>query len=332
MKSLFERMQSAISYVENNKRKIESAAKTLREKNESIKNATESGVVKHVEKIKIDGSVCAIDAGFVSSSSHEIDIFIARAVGVVFNYSDATLSSWCYYPLSSPEPEIDIRTAMDEGSARVYGSLFRLHQELDVALGCVSKFKPDVLLIDGSLTIHPADRPSNENKEIFNFYEKIVAMYKELYEACEQQKCLLIGISKDSRAKRFSSLIGESWPDTLFLDYLLNESERTVSLRYYDKDNPPPKGLEGWADKIKLFYLKCVRNDYPIRVEFISDDGDLVASTVLSLAAINESYAYPAALIEADLRAALDQKEVDLLLNAFFNQTKALRSKARPFR
>ncbi len=333
MHDFSERLQSALSYLENNRKKIKSSAMILRGKNkENIEGAIESNVFRGIGQTRVDGTVCAVDGGLATASSQEVEVFISRAVGIVFNYLNSCLASYQYFPSCSPDPKIEIKIAMDESASRVYGSLFRLEQELEIAIKCISQFRPSVLLLDGSLAVHPADKPSSENEELFKFYERIINKYKQLYELSEKSNCLLIGIAKDSRAKRFSSLVNEHWPDTLFLDYLLRERERTAALRYYGKDNPPPKALEKWAEKIKLSYIKCVKDDYPLRIEFISDNCDLAASTVLSLAAINKTYAYPAILIEADLRAMLDQREVEWILNAFLSRTKPLRSKERPFR
>lgn len=335
MHRISEKLKSAISYIEDNRKKVEQSATSLRAReNAVIDGTTENGLVKPIIKGMINGTVCAIDGGLACNGLHEIDLFISRAVGVAFEYSDSNLVTYRYYPSKIPEPEADVKMAMDESAVRVYGSLFRLRHELDTALACIEQFKPKVLFIDGSLAVHPADKPGSDNKEMFGLYEEIVGKYAKLYAACEQSNCLLIGISKDSRAKRFGSIVNENWTDTLFLDYLLKEGERTVALKYYGKEsnNPAPKMLVKWADKLKLAYVKCSNNDYPLRIEFISDDCDLVASTVLSLAAINKSYAYPAILIEADLRAMLNENDVNSILDLFTARTKPLRSRARPFR
>lgn len=332
MHNLSEKLRSVLPYLENNRMRIDASAKALRTRSNNIDDAVEDGVLKNAVKSRVGGTICAVDGGLAISSSHEIDIVIARAVGVSFDYSDSNLKAYKYFPSPSPEPEVGIKIAMDESSARVYGSLFRLRQELETAIKSVSHFSPNILLLDGSLAIHPADKPSSENEEVFGFYEDVVSKYRELYEICEKSNCLVAGVSKDSRAKRFSGLVNEIWPDQLFLDRVLKEAERTVALRYYGNDAPAPKALGKWAEKIKLFYLKCVSEDYPLRVEFITENCDLVANTILSLAAINRTYAYPAVLIEADLRAMLDQKEVEWITDTFLTRTKPLRSKARPFR
>jgi hypothetical protein len=87
--------------------------------------------------------------------------------------------------------------------------------------------------------------------------------------------------------------------------------------------------LKDLEAEIYFFYMRPLGDDTPIRVEFLTKEFDRVATIVQSLSKISRSYAYPAVLIEADLRAALNPIEMEKLdkLNL-----RPLRRNSRPFR
>ena len=144
-----------------------------------------------------------------------------------------------------------------------------------------------------------------------------------------------------SCAKLASGL--EHSSDTLFLDYMLKQKERTFSFRYSASPakNQVLKDLGDWASKILSFYIKPVEGDRPLRVEFLSNSGasyDEVASIVCGLCSLNKNYAYPAVLIEADLRAAISPQEAEHEISFLRsrlgkdNPLMPLRRNSRPFR
>jgi hypothetical protein len=91
---------------------------------------------------------------------------------------------------------------------------------------------------------------------------------------------------------------------------------------------------------VDAFYLKASEGDRPMRVEFVEGKRrfDEIASLVFSLSRISKNYAYPAILIEADMRAALDQAELDRVYGEIVAKTglrsslMKLRRDSRPFR
>ncbi|MEM4272564.1 MAG: hypothetical protein QXH30_03150, partial [Candidatus Bilamarchaeaceae archaeon] len=85
-------------------------------------------------------------------------------------------------------------------------------------------------------------------------------------------------------------------------------------------------------------YSKPVRGDRPIRIEFLNGQRPFgeVAEFISALSSINRSYAYPAILIDADLRAALYPEELERAvksLSLFAGPSLLnLRRNSRPFR
>ncbi|VVB98593.1 Uncharacterised protein [uncultured archaeon] len=147
---------------------------------------------------------------------------------------------------------------------------------------------------------------------------------------------------KDSRSKRFVDIakaaIDLHSSDTVFLNHLLKEGERTFAFRYTSdvKRHPITRDFGTEAEAVNAMYLKPVEGDRPLRVEFIGSDFSGIASLVYTLSKINRTYAYPSVLIEADLRAALDPLELERAQKSLAMQTgmgmMPLRRNSRPFR
>ena len=81
-----------------------------------------------------------------------------------------------------------------------------------------------------------------------------------------------------------------------------------------------------------------VAGDRPLRVEFLEGEkkyGEIIG-VIASLSKINRNYAYPAVLIDADLRAAMDPLELERAkrsLSLFAGpELLQLRRNSRPFR
>jgi hypothetical protein len=306
----------------------------LREKAEEAREKNPR-LVKMVKKAGVSLSVCAVDGGLLASRLHGHDVVASRAVGVNFVYSDSILKSFAYHPGKIPQTEVSIKSALDEHEANVFRSLIRLRSELVCALASVERFSPRLLLMDGSLWTVPSDHPP-EGSELAPLYEEVVGLYGRLYEGCEAKGVMLCGVVKDSRSKKLAESYGFSCSDTVLTSYLLEKGERTASMPYFDKAQNEPRGF--W-NRLRVFYIKPSENDLPLRIEHIAMDGapgdksDDAASLILSLSSISESYAYPAILIEADMRAAMDPSEAERLqadLTAL--DIRPLRRNSRPFR
>lgn len=313
----------------------------------SFDGALEGDISIPVSGTRVNGTVCAVDSGLLSSELHGIDIVVCRPACSCFSYSDSHVVSASYHPSRVPEPIIDIRIGLDHSEAQIFRQLFRLEQEISCAITVAESMTlhPGVIFLDGSLLPLPSDRPDSES-ELYACYSELIRKYVRLYSICEKENIILIGLSKDSRGRRFvDSLkpqLSTRASDSVFLNHLLSARERTFSMSYSQnpKKHPILRDIgSGFADKLNIFYIKCVEGDYPIRVEFLSHSGtdaNVIASIVLSLSAINRNYAYPAVLIDADLRAALDPIELERVQKALTtlspNSIKQMRRNARPFR
>jgi len=286
-----------------------------------------------VQRIEVSLSVCAVDGGLVAERMHGADIVISRAVGVNFRYENSMLEKFAYHPTKSPEPSLDLKNSLDEHEANVFRSLVRLKTELECAISSIDKFSPQIMLMDGSLLPLPSDRPEDDS-ELARSYKVLLSIYSKLFSVSKEKGCMLCGVVKDSRARKLSEQMGFSCSDTLLCGYLLKEGERTKSMPYYQGKKGVGKDILALGEKISVFYLKPSEHDLPLRIEAYDCDVDNAASIIRSLSSISENFAYPAILIEADMCAAMDPKEIEGIESSLLNLSgiKALRRNSRPFR
>jgi hypothetical protein len=312
-------------------KQIQSKYSSISEKAKSARSSVPSLVLK-INKIPIGLSVAAVDGGLLYQRMHGADIVLCRSVGVILGYSDSKLASHSHIPSKIPEPDLELMHSLDEHEAAVFRSLIRLKHELSRAIGVLEKNKVDVLLMDGSLLPVPSDRPA-EASDLFPLYSEILGLYEKLFALSREKNCLLFGVIKDSRSKKFADSLSMGCPDILFCNYLLSECERTKDFPYFDEK--PAKDIAHLGADVRVFYMKPSKNDFPLRIEFL-DSGQLdkAASIICSLCAISDQFAYPAALIEADLCAALDPTHIEPIESSLMRLAgmRPLRRNSRPFR
>lgn len=317
--------------------KIDSVARRIRSAYEHLEaragalRDTDPSLFARVDKAPLSISVCAVDGGLLSSRMHGADIAVARAVGVNFVYAGSKLASFSHHPQKSPEPELELRDSLDEHESLSFRSLVRLRSELRCAIQCVGKHRPGALLMDGSLLPLPNDRPP-QGSELAPLFDEVLALYLSLQKACRDGSCMLCGVIKDSRSRKLSQDLGFSCSDGILCGFLLEAGERTKAMPYYEEK---PKGdMAEIAKGITVFYLKPSQNDLPLRIEIAGTDADRAASLILGLCAVSENYAYPAILVEADMCAALDGREIESIESSLISLSgmRPLRRNARPFR
>lgn len=304
---------------------IDDLAKEMMRGRDSIKEAAKQLAEKVcvVAPSPLNLSVCAVDGGLLYHRMHGVDIAVARAVAVNFKYSDGRPTGHQYHPSRSPQSSVEIKSSLDEHEANVFRSLVRLKHEIECANEAVEKFKPDLLLLDGSLLPVPSDIPS-KSSQLRPTYDSLLETYGKLY----SQDCLFCGVIKDSRARRLS----QDCSDSVLCSYLLSEGERTREFSYFEKP-PADKELGLLGSDVQVTYIKPSANDIPLRIEILGDV-EKASSYLMGLSAISSHFAYPAALVEADMCAAMDPVELESIERQL--QTKAgimpLRRNSRPFR
>ena len=331
-----EKIEMALKHISEINAGIESDALALISSNFASGEFLEKELIKKLTKKEIDGSVAAIDSGMLMHRTHGLDLMMIRTIAVNMVYSKNELAHTEYFPVKIPLQEIEINVAAEEGESMLWRTLVRLKKEINIALSAIEHFAPCAVLLDGSVAPLPNDRPSNDS-ELLPQYKSLIEDYKKLYTACRDKKIQLIGIIKDSRGRRFADickpLLKSRCNDSMLLNHLLKENERTSAMRYSTEPSPALKELGGFANSIYLSYMKMNKNDLPLRVEFLNFDGgfEKEMATAYALSAIGEVHAYPAALTEADLRVAMGEREF-AMLNQLFMETRALRRNSRPFR
>ncbi|MFH0927504.1 MAG: DNA double-strand break repair nuclease NurA [Candidatus Micrarchaeota archaeon] len=331
--------------------KLAQAAQDIKKALPQSREFLETPLIQKMSPQSPSGSFCAIDGGIACEEFHGLDVAAVRSVASCFSYENQKLSSCKYFPSSRPPLEISAISAAGQYEKMRFLSLTRLKSELECAIGSLEKFSPSYLLLDGSIAPLMEDKPPQDS-QLTPLYDELILLYTNLYAQCSKKHCTLAGITKDSRARRLVEIICDSSPqaqsplssclDTVFLDHLLCEGERTCAFRYSASPakNPVLKDLGDHSQNIMAFYIKPMEHDRPLRIEFLSNGQQFsqIADTLSSISSINRNYAYPAILIEADLRAALEQNEVEAQMETLASHIGKkrpllkLRRNTRPFR
>jgi hypothetical protein len=298
----------------------------------------------------VDGKIAAVDSGIAGEELHGFDFLVMRTVGAMFEYSHSRIKSHRHFPSALPPLKYDIRSGLDSHDVMWHKSLFRLKGELTCALEMMRAHSPTCMMLDGSIAPLLSDKPSDDS-EMRPLYDDVLSRYKSLYEEAWKSNTPLVGVIKDSRSRRFIEIIQKHaeheegflhTTDTSFLYFMLEEGERTCAFTY---SSSPTKhnvlrDLGQWSEKILSFYLKPVKEDRPLRIEFLSGQRTFseIATLVHSLSALHKAYAYPAILIEADLRAALSPDDFERAYGSLWSRLSRspslmrLRRNIRPFR
>ena len=292
-----------------------------------------------VSKAELDDlRVCGIDGGLVKRSFHGIDLILLRSVGIIFDFKDGKLTKVEYFPspLPSPTPQI-ILDPLSELDFELEANIRRQTSEIDTALNCLKIFKPDVLLLDGSIIPHYTFQPSKDSF-VFESYERMISKFNEFFGEALKSKTLIAGVIKDSRGKRFCDLAAnflsekldvslktllERIKDSHILSYILSPGEKTLAFDYSsDPSSNPTLRNFSVKNKIRSFYMRSGEFDRPIRVDFLEKregDDKRIASIILSLIPDPE-LGIPSVLIEADQIARLRSEEIDVLHTELFSR------------
>lgn len=311
--------------------------KEIQEKRNNVAELflTKGEIKQKCEKKELNLKIGAVDASIISQEFHSFDLIITKTVGAIFTYEKGKLIENKYYPSALPKEKINIVGSTDLMELNQIKTIIRLKEEISLAVEMGDKC--DLLLIDGSLVPLPGDKPTSEILK--KKYEELIEKYLELYSKYKEK---IVGVIKDSRSKRFIEHYNEKYnfeietnlTDSSLLDIVLEKGEITKEISYAKdaKTNQILKDLLPYSEQIKVAYIKAGKYDRPIRVEYFAPkNGEL-----MSLCGINDKYTYPAILIDVDLRALMDVKDVDRILKEIelspYVDNKLLRRNVRPFR
>lgn len=325
-------------------------------KKEKSINGIENFVEK-VEKTNFSGKISGVDSGFVSKRMSFVDIVLIRTSGVIFSYENSILTNADYFPSSYSLPEpVMLKNGLEKDEEQQSISLERLKKEVGVSIDIIEKYKPEFLFIDGSIVPQYQDKPRNDSK-INDDYESIINIFQKLYLTAEKNNTTLISTIEDSRGTRFKQILNEylinkkininlsSSTDSSILDNFLLNGERTFAFKY--TKNPNAHAIlkdyfPVWSENIYVFYIKASDFDIPLRVEFIckdknnlSETAKKIASIVYNISSLHKEYSYPSVLIEADMRARLNEEDISMVYDKLVDKLgpkMLLRRNNRPFK
>jgi len=265
------------------------------------------GMVRPVKREPLDGVVAGIDGGLVTKPLHGFDIIVVRACAAVMRFKDGALAETSYVPASYVDPKVMVQDSENDAA-----SLIRMAEEITLARDVLEKQGPDYVLLDGSIMPSHVSASLQDSEE----YKRVIGLYSALLESSRKNDIPVIGVVEDSRASTLATQFGEKSADTVLLHYVLGPGERTAPFPF-SRAPATHAVLKDFDPKIynnlKAFYVRPVRFDRPLRVEYYDygvKDED-VASLVASLSDFNPSYGFPCVLVEADLQAKLAQSELD---------------------
>lgn len=312
----------------------------------------ESDFTKKIEPTSLSGlRIAGIDGGLVRRRFRSMDLLLTRGIAVIFQFGPEEGPNVDFYPDPFPEPQIrPMMLTLSGAELDQLSSLERVATELRVTLAVLEEFHTDIILVDGSLFYHPRDRPQT-GSVVFEKFQEVLALYKQLYNKARKKGTTLVGIVKDSKSSRVTNLLGDILPhiirkpavfelmqgvdyrwllkitrDCDILDTYLEEGERSFIFRYSSElqlnSNPLSEDISNWASSIWVTYLKTARDDLPLRIEILTDGNpedvrkvDRALAAILPLSWQHPEYGIPAPILEADTRAKISLNETQLIVD-----------------
>ncbi|MCK4568013.1 MAG: DNA double-strand break repair nuclease NurA [Candidatus Thorarchaeota archaeon] len=312
----------------------------------------ESDFTKKIEPTSLSGlRIAGIDGGLVRRRFRSMDLLLTRGIAVIFQFGPEEGPNVDFYPNPFPEPQIrPMMLTLSGAELDQLSSLERVATELRVTLAVLEEFHTDIILVDGSLFYHPRDRPQT-GSVVFEKFQEVLALYKQLYNKARKKGTTLVGIVKDSKSSRVTNLLGDILPhiirkpavfelmqgvdyrwllkitrDCDILDTYLEEGERSFIFRYSSElqlnSNPLSEDISNWASSIWVTYLKTARDDLPLRIEILTDGNpedvrkvDRALAAILPLSWQHPEYGIPAPILEADTRAKISLNETQLIVD-----------------
>ena len=296
--------------------------------------------------------VAGVDGGIVKRSLHGFDFILARAIGVYFEYINGKIGKVNYYPSKTVSPDLVFLENANDMDYSYSSAITRQTLEIDCTLKTAKKFNPEIMLMDGSIVPHYSDRPGSDSS-VYRSYLNLLDLCDSLFRYCKQNNILLAGVVEDSRGSSFCNLVKkdvfpnikhdpemlkilENSRDTGLLFWILKQGQKTKTFPYSEKpeEHPVLRDLKGY--EINSFYLKTAEYDRPIRVDFLGDQSDEIASKIYSISSQNPGYGIPSVIIEADQAAKLSEDEINSVVEDISSKSGGpgmldLRRDSRPF-
>lgn len=275
-------------------------------------------------------TIAGVDGGLVKRSYQGLDLALIRAIAVISSYKNGKLENVKYFPSLLQSPELKVFEGLSSETELVHiSNLERLRKETKVITEVLKK-NCDLVLADGSILPHPSDIP-RKSSSLFSKFEELLSKYRELYKVTENSN--FAGVCEDSRARKFLKLIDkrrnlkseekkilEKSRDINLLNYILDKGERSFIFKYSENPEKSPvlRKLNEYGKNIYSFYLKTTQYDAPIRIDFYSKEDPIekvkeISSLIFSISSGNEEYGLPTVLIEADKRARIKERELQML-------------------
>jgi NurA-like 5'-3' nuclease len=147
----------------------------------------------------------------------------------------------------------------------------------------------------------------------------------------------------ESEISKELKLVLEKTKDSNLLYYALEKGERTCVFNYSKNPRIHPilKEFEGMSNSFYSFYIKTVEFDRPLRVDFLGFGNELDVvdkiSCILMQTSGHSGYGLPSVLIEADQRARLSEKDLNMFYSDLVNRIGnvstlfRMRREVRPF-
>jgi len=315
-------------------------------------NVIDSDFTKKIEATNLAGlKIAGIDGGLVRRRFRSMDLLLTRAIAVIFQFGPEEGPNVEFFPDPFPEPQIrPMMLTLSSTELDQLASLERIAAELRVTLSTLEEHHSDLILVDGSLFYHPRDRPQS-GSIVFEKFQEVLALYKQLYHKAQKKGTTLIGIVKDSRSTRVTNILGDFLPhiirkpavfelmqgvdyrwllkmsrDCDILDTYLKEGERSFIFKYSSElqpnSNSISEDLTEWASSIWVTYLKTARDDLPLRIEILTNGApddilkvDKALAAILPVSWQHPEYGIPTPILEADTRAKITSNETQLIVD-----------------
>jgi hypothetical protein len=328
MEDFLKAVESLVREIKVSEEKRKKLAEIIRNSKISNNEFLEESLIKKVEKIENNFTVAGVDSGLLQKSLHGMDLILIKAVGVIFYFENNKLKNVEYYSPSTFFEPIIFQDPFSEIELDIATNIFRQRKEVKTVEKILKEFKPDFVFMDGSILPHYIPNIDKDSL-LYPYYKDVIEAYKSLFLATKNSNSILAGVIEDSRASRFCSLISESLKldrelfsilekskDTNLLEYILKKGERTTSFYY---TSPLSLVSSQFSNEFNLrefasFYIKLSDFDSPLRIDFLNDKKDAASriASILSSLLISEEYSMPSILIEADIRARLSERQLEL--------------------